>query len=430
MKKLPDLTPQNLVRGMFFTCLFLLPFINILHISTFLLIALAAICIINKNTYILNFSSLTKQPVFWLFSAYYLLQIVAFILIPEKANRSAIDQKASLLIMPALFFVLLNTYNKLWDFGKTAFIAGNLAACVICLGLAAKRYFITGNEYEFFYHKLSHGIGQGAIYFTLYLLVALFFTVSPAITYWQNSQQSRFYIYSGIALFQYCIILLLSSKMLVVAGSILISSLIFKYAEINFKRKLVFFSVIVFLATVVFSTNNPVSQRYKAVNLNIFSSSLTQTDFKDFPFDGLNFRLLLLRMGSEILRENNSFITGNGGKHYHTLLNEKIIKYDLYTGNGKNDSGYLNYNLHNQYMESFVQSGLAGLLFVLLFLTTTFYYAHKNQNEILKFIVILFGLVFLTESILETQAGILLVTIIISGEWIASQQKKQSRQTA
>src|SRR6185437_4739329 len=97
----------------------------------------------------------------------------------------------------------------------------------------------------------------------------------------------------------------------------------------------------------------------------------------------------------------------------------------VYSGNiNSDDTGYQNYNMHNQYMESYLQFGAAGVLLLIAILFCIIYYSIRFENMYMLYTALLFSIAFITESVLETQSGILLFTIIISGEWTRLQKKK------
>ena len=107
-----------------------------------------------------------------------------------------------------------------------------------------------------------------------------------------------------------------------------------------------------------------------------------------------------------------------GGRRYHGPLNEKMKSYLLFEGNEvTKDTGYLNYDLHNQYAENLVQFGIPGVLLLLAILLTAMSGAVRWRDPFLKALVLVFFVSFMTESALETQSGILLFTIFIYGAW-------------
>jgi len=76
------------------------------------------------------------------------------------------------------------------------------------------------------------------------------------------------------------------------------------------------------------------------------------------------------------------------------------------------DAGYLNFNLHNQYLEYFLKFGLIGLLYFLTILFLSFRKAIKEKNKLYFSFLLIFCLFSLTESNLEVQRGIVFFVLI------------------
>lgn len=429
MKSIVDSYLKKLVNSVVFLSLMALPWINSVRISTFLFIALGLIFIFTKDLFRVRYSQLFIQPFFLVFLAYFTLQVVAFILYPEKMNRSALEQKASLLFIPILLFVYIRQYGNSWKIAKFGFIAGNVLAAVACLIIAITSYLKSADINVFFYHQYSEVLGLSAIYFSLFLVIALIYISTYLQQFYLATAYVKLYLFAGIFVFLFINLILLSSKAVIFVGSLVVLASFLRKPFFTALQKTTVAAAFALVFAFLFFTENPISHRFREIKLNNYTAAINNHNFKDFAFDGLNLRLLLWRMGVEIGNEKQSWFTGNGGKHFHQLLNEKIAHYKLYTGVANTrDKGYLDYNLHNQYMESYVQYGLAGIVLILALLGVVFYFGFKFNNAFLVYFAVLFGLVFLTESVMERQAGILLLTIFISGEWIFTRQRQALKQ--
>jgi len=94
------------------------------------------------------------------------------------------------------------------------------------------------------------------------------------------------------------------------------------------------------------------------------------------------------------------------------VLNDYYTTYGIYTGNPDlGDTGYLGYNFHNQYLEVLVGTGIPGLLILLAILAGIF----RAREKLLLFpfsVYILTFIFFMTESVLERQAGIVFFTLL------------------
>jgi len=411
---------HRVIESIFFCTLFALPWINLIRVSTFLLLLTGCMVLFTGllNT---DYSVYRKQFVFGIWAVYFLLQVIAFFRYTGDYNSLAIQQKASLIAMPLLLYVLISNYEHVWRYGIMGFLFGNVIAALVCFIVAIIQYIHTHNAGVFFYHQYSKAIGLSAIYFSFYLLIALGYIVSdksPFNRYWARI----------LGTFLYLNLLLLSSKISIIIGSLLLLILLFRSIKSVVPKVAVIVAGVCIFIT-LFITANPIKKRFTDVNINSYSSVLTMNNFTDYHFDGLSLRLVFWRLGYGLMKEKGLWLIGDGGQHYHQDFSEKIKAYHLYAGNGTpSDTGYLSYNMHNQYMETYLQFGIVGLLLLLSFLLYVLAQAIYYKRVILIYTIILFTLVFLTESVLETQSGILLFTIIISGEWILLQKKKHGKE--
>ena len=117
-------------------------------------------------------------------------------------------------------------------------------------------------------------------------------------------------------------------------------------------------------------------------------------------FPGTAFRVYQFRMFVEIFSEEPLFWKGLGLNASQVKLKEKEIKYNLYPGYGS-------FNFHNQYVQNFAELGFCGfvILIIMLFINIKTAIIQKNFIHI-SFAVLMISL-FLTESFLWRQKGML-----------------------
>jgi|GEM_PF-810660 len=416
---------DSITELVLFTAMFALPWLNIANLSTLLLIGLGGLVLLQLK--LSGHLHLIKQVPFLLFLLYYVYLLISFYLHPsDTSNREALEQKASLIAIPALFLLLLGKNNglDLWNRAIAGFIYGNIFAAICCVTAAVVGYIAEGDVRLFFYHTYSGILHLSAIYFSIYLLIAAAYIISYIQQGGLTRLQRNLWVSAG--LFLYLNILLLSSKLIIIVGSLFLLLFFMEKLVPRMRAKLVFAGMGICIAALLACTSNPVKKRFTDIDLKSYSAVFHTKDFTNFPFDGLNLRLLLWDLGVQLINDNKAWVFGLEGGHYHEALNSQIESNKLYTGNHfTEDTGYKNYNLHNQYFESYVQFGLAGIATLLMLMAYLLVNAWRDGQTMLLFIVSFFAACFLTESILETQSGILLFTVLISGEWILSQEKRQ-----
>ena len=83
----------------------------------------------------------------------------------------------------------------------------------------------------------------------------------------------------------------------------------------------------------------------------------------------------------------------------------------MYTGDPvRGDSGYLIYNTHNQFLETILQNGIIGLSVFLMICFSLVKMAVLKKNRMTSFIILLLLAWLFTESVFETQYGIIIFT--------------------
>src|SRR5271156_2704013 len=166
-------TLRRVVKVLFFSAMFALPWINKIRVSTFLFFILGGILFLAGDVFI-NYSWYKKQILFWLFLSYYAMQVIALLVYHHDAYVYAdIERKAAFIFIPFLLYVLTANYRYIWQTGIKGFIYGNVAAAVFCFIYAVIRYINSGDIAVFFYHEYARVTGASAIYLSFYLLIAL-----------------------------------------------------------------------------------------------------------------------------------------------------------------------------------------------------------------------------------------------------------------
>lgn len=286
-----------------------------------------------------------------------------------------------------------------------------IAACLLCLGLALHHYVYTHDSSHFFYHPLVHPLKQHAVYFSLLVFFGLLNLLDAA--------KKKEYLFPPAI--QFCMIVfltiflvLLSSKLVITFFGVYLLYYLLITGKSMHRNKIVtaaFAITILAAGLLLFATRNPVSNRFTEIlqgNITLIEqNSFRRADY----FNGLQFRLLQWKLVPEILNENKSWWTGVGAGNSQPLLVQKYISKTMYGGvPGTADKGYLLYNTHNQLLESLLKNGIPGMLLFLFICFALLRLAWQKKKQVLSFTVLLLVLYSGTESILETQYGILIFT--------------------
>jgi O-antigen ligase len=342
----------------------------------------------------------------------FFLQVIAlFYTHNMQQGWSNIRIKTGLLITPLAICVssfITSTTRKKLLFHYCLVLA---VATFYCLCISIIYYLEFHDTSHFFYHSLVKPLNQHAVYFSLLVMIGLIFLFENIIeghpSYSRSFQISLIVYLSGF-------LLLLSSKLVIFFYLVYLVFWFIRLLQSNRMKKLTTAALLTFgvlIATLVFATRNPISNRfYEIAEGNI--KLVTQDSFKEGDyFNGLQFRLLQWKFVGEILTENNRWLIGVSPGDAQSLLNEKYVSKNMYSGEpSRGDRGYLVYNTHNQFLQTVLQNGIIGLLVLLTISFSLVKMVLQNRNWYTGFIILLLLAWLFTEAAFETQYGIMIFT--------------------
>lgn len=275
-----------------------------------------------------------------------------------------LEKKTALAALPILLAVDTHFSRKHAEMAMLSLGAGCLLALWIAVGLACLSYFEGDGASVFFYHRLGWKLDEfNAAYFSFYVFMS--------IAFFDGLIRNKAFSFFSPVLIRVVIwvtlgmgIILLSSRLFIflsiVFGTVRLAETSRVNAEGRARRKrfvLVFGMLVLGVSAILINRS-----RFQDIASTQFEV-LQQDQFSwDTPFNGLTLRMLLLKFGWEALQENQAVFQGVGVGDVRSEINKLILKYNLYHGNPElGDMGYLDYSLHNQYMETWLQAGLPAL---------------------------------------------------------------------
>jgi len=394
--------------------------INSIAIGLFFLWTLVKI---NKNHFIFDLTLIV--PVLL-----YLLMVASIIWsIDTKSTLKALEKEIPLLLIPVGFIIAKpftqtqkNSIIKYYSYSIFGFV-------VYYLVRAMFRYCLSQDSRVFFYHgenEIDFGLVPkllNAIHMSVFVAVAFFWFFTKAI-------KSKFDgIISGL-LFGF--ILLLSSKNIILIVILLVLLYTFIFSRMAHKlrmRNLVLFSLLLVLIfslgriknrfQVEFQSNSnkslsanviegvPEGVHYISIKEAWFNKSFTPNDY----FPGTAFRVYQFRIFCELMKEKHVFFTGFGLNASLPKIKEKAIYYNLFMGN-ESSEGYQTKNFHNQYVQNFAELGVFGFLLLIIMLVINTKNALKSKDFLHFTFSILMISLFLTESFLWRQRGIVFFAVM------------------
>jgi O-antigen ligase len=347
---------------------------------------------------------------------FFLVQFVGIIYNNDKAEHfQLLFQKSSMLAFPLA--ICGSDYVNRQRFQKLMFAFVHILAGAMLYCLAHSFYQFFSNDAGtgvFFYHTLVNPVLSHAIYFSILSFSGLTFLLDAFI------KKSYFYnrsVHLGIIIFFFLFIILLSSKLVIIFSLIylLVVTGLFSGSlrRINKKAYLLTIGLLFLFAGLLFFTRNPIQKRYLDLTKGSIGWVFQQEKFEQGHYlNGIQFRLLEWRIVAEILSEHNAWFYGVSLGDAQSILDKKYTDMGLYIGNGNEDHGFLGYNTHNQLLESFLQSGIAGLLAFCWICYCLIQMMRRGKNYLVSGIVVLLLIYTFNEAYLETQYGIFIAIFL------------------
>jgi len=342
----------------------------------------------------------------------FLLQFIAlFYTNDRQAGWNNIRIKTGLLVTPFASFlfssITITSTKKLLSHYCLILVGASL--CCLCISFL--NFQETNNTSIFFYHALVSSINQHAVYLSVLTAIGLVFLL-------ERIMKKEFIInrltHTSLVIYLSGFLFLLSSKLVIAFYIIYLVYYFVHLLQKNKLRRLAIagsFILCFIILGLLFTTRNPVKERFSDVfrgNIKLITQeNFTEGDY----FNGLQFRLLQWRFVTEILTENKRWWQGVSPGDAQTLLTKKYLSKNMYAGDpAKGDRGYLIYNTHNQFLETLLQNGIIGLIVLLLICFSLFKMMIQEKNRIASVSILLLLAWLFTESVFETQYGIVIFT--------------------
>jgi O-antigen ligase len=416
-EELKEENKHNKVFIPFLLLLVTLPISILVNNVFFVLFIIASIVYKKKKFSTLQISLIVPIVLFfWMTLSY-------FWSIDVGRTIKAIPKEISLLLLPLMFMFFTSfTANqkekiiKYYSYSMVIYV-------LFFLIRATVNFLITKETSYFFYHGPDNQTDTGlvpkllnAIHVSVYVGLAFFYFFN------KTKKTNKDFL---LATLLFVFVILLSSKNIIVIFVILIVTQVFFYSKMANKLRLKNIIIILFLLSLIisfgtikerflveFRTNTEKSLSHNVElnnengvnNISIIEAwqneSFTHNDF----FPGTAFRVYQLRMFLELSKEEPIFWKGFGLNASLNKLMEKEKQYNLYPGYGK-------FNFHNQYVQNFAELGIIGFLLLVIILFINIKNAIKSKDFMHFAFGILMISLFLTESFLWRQRGVMFFMI-------------------
>ena len=331
-----------------------------------------------------------------------------------KSSLKALSKEAALVFIPVAFcfnqplsFKSLNKVLENYSLGMILF-------ALVLLGRAFMRYSETGSADVFFYHELATN-DVNAIYLSVLVSTALMYFLS------KKKKTTMGYV---MQIFLLIFLFLLSSKVIIITNVLLIGVYYLFFSRMTVKGRAVAIALLCVMAAGLGYygkineriadefTNDKTEEAKGGVHYVTLKEAWSKEDFNENDFlNGTSFRLYQTRIFTEMLEEDPILFTGYGLNASGNKIEEQGIEHNLVHGD-KEGLVYNKLNFHNQYVQTFADLGIFGFLIVIVMLVINL------KNGICKkdFVHIAFAIVmislFLTESFLWRQRGVVFFTML------------------
>jgi O-antigen ligase len=331
------------------------------------------------------------------FSLLFLLYLVSLLYSTNiRQGLFELEVTLSILVFPVIFATMDTEIfsgnrgdNIFW-----AFCAGCLLASLLMLSSATFKYLGSYNLNEFIYYNLASG--KHSSYISMYFSLNIAVITNYLIGKWRFSSFKIRLILVLLLVYFTFMVLLLTSK----AGIIALILVFLVFIIYSFLRREHFMpGIILSILTIAFIISAfylfvPTVGRFGEAFGNLYNFQNIRPDNTESTAE----RILIWDCAVEAGLEKP--LTGYG---IGDVKDELGI---MYQKNQVWHAFHLNLNAHNQYLQTFLATGLAGLLFLCLSLLLPFITSLSKKNLLYAVFLLLIGLNFLFESMLCRQAGV------------------------
>ncbi|MCX6243662.1 MAG: O-antigen ligase family protein [Bacteroidetes bacterium] len=331
------------------------------------------------------------------FAAFYLIYIVGMF---YSANTGFgffdLEVKLALFVFPLVFATLEkeDVNPKMFSAIFFAFIAGCFISSLILFFIAIKDYVRDGDPVVFYYTHFSRFIHTS--YLSMYFNLAIAFIGYTLIRKdLEFSPGKRIFLLFLFFLFS-LEVFLLSSKAGIFSLVIVIILVVVYFMMVH--RKIGQGFLILLLAGMVFYA----CFRFLPVTSGRFQSTekvLSQKEGTDNDkMEGNNERMVVWKAAVKVILKNPVLGVGTGD-----VKDELMAEYQR---ENKQVALSMHLNSHDQYLQTWIATGLAGFLILVLMLVLPAWQALRKRDFLYFTFLIVFAFNMLVESMLEVQAGV------------------------
>lgn len=308
----------------------------------------------------------------------------------QEQTLKGLQRMVALALIPIAFWLIPKVNRKHYHIVLRLFVNSNAILGLFFLVVASIK-FMNNESYEVFtYHSLVEVLDLNAIYVSMVFCVSLFYLLAL---------KKKTKLQKVLIVFFVLLLFLLSSKTIAL---ILLISLIIALKKLLVVNKKNIILIIITSSLLVGLGTVSLYKRFSFEKYTEVSEVFTKKSFgKVYYWTGSSIRLFQLRLLKEQIEQEKILLKGFGLFASKDNLKERHTHYNTYPG-------FHAYNYHNQYAQILSETGLVGLLVLLALLITMWSNAIKRKDFFYIMLCVMFTTIFLTESVLWRQRGLLL----------------------
>lgn len=369
---------------------------------------IVAVClvVVLRGQFAENGRNLRHNRIFWLWMLLY-ATVVAGLFYTTNPHEADMDVmlKISMLLLPIAFAALPPIAPHRVRYALMAFVAAVTLATLIALGRALWFVMVEGNNHYFTYNNFTISKFVSMHYLALYVSFALLLVFLDGLRLMAEGSKK---IAGHLVLLFYflAILVILSVRMqfiaLAVAGFAGLIAHLKNHGQ--WRRGLLFFTAALGLMVGLIASFDVSRTRMVDLWDELMSWKEIQNNKQTNP------RKYIWEAGAAVVAENFWWGTGTGAAD--DALNEKLQSCEalFWDGQATYQLREKRYNYHNEYLQHFAAQGIVGFLALLVIFVLPIFKGRLIWHPPVMAFLTLTAVSFLTESMLERQAGVLFFT--------------------
>jgi len=349
-----------------------------------------------------KFQALLKQPAAIAFIALYFLHLLSMVYTENHAEGwNDLRLKITLFLLPLFMMSTRLVLREQRIFLLKFFAVLMMLMAGADLALSISEYLVSSNSDAFYYVHLTHILASKPHYVAWYYSFAIFIAIYQILT----GKKWRYLWLFGFTLLLISL-LLLSSRAYIMAFIIVFSISCVKWAKTNvisrsgWGKILFAFSMFIGALFLIPKTNSRINDGIVELQKLLGRDTHKQT----------NTRVYLWKYATGLIAEKP--VLGYGVGDAKAELNRALKDCDAEFWNGERNVPIYekNHNFHNQYLQTWAEVGVLGFLLLIFLMIRPFFL--KDQHPLFLIFLGLTIIGFITESMLERQAGVVFIAFM------------------